>query len=139
MVLMVALIMGLKGSGKTKHMIELVNAAVDSEPGAVVLIEKGQKLTYDIHHGARLVNASDYDILGYDMLRGLIAGLHAGNYDISHVFIDSLYKVAGVENTRETETFCEWLDAFGQANNIDFTITISADQATASEKLRRYF
>ncbi|MDR2670141.1 MAG: hypothetical protein LBC26_00265 [Oscillospiraceae bacterium] len=136
---MVTLIMGLKGSGKTKHMIELVNAAVDNEPGAVVLIEKGQKLTYDIHHGARLVNASDYDILGYDMLRGLIAGLHAGNYDISHIFIDSLYKVSGVENARETETFCEWLDVFGQTNNIDFTITVSADQATASEKLRRYF
>lgn len=136
---MVRVIMGHKGSGKTKQMIELVNAAVDSAPGVVVLIEKGRKLTYDIHHGVRLVNASDYGVAGNDMLRGLIAGLHAGNYDISHVFIDSLYKITGVDDSAQTEALCAWLDSFGQTNGIDFVVTISADHERAPEGLRRYF
>lgn len=136
---MVTVIMGLKGAGKTKHMIDLVNTAVDKELGLVVLIEKGQKLTFDIHHGARLVDSSECDIHGNDMLRGLVAGLHAGNYDISHIFIDSLYKVTGAEDVSETERLLAWLDNFGKNNNIDFTITISADVSNASDKIKSYF
>ncbi len=136
---MVTVIMGLKGAGKTKHMIELVNTAVDNVPGVVVLIEKGQKLTYDIHHGARLVDSSECGLQGNDMLRGFVAGLHAGNYDISHIFIDSLFKVSGVEDIAETEVLLAWLDNFGKTNNIDFTITISADVNAATEKIKKYF
>jgi len=139
MVDMVSVIMGLKGLGKTKHMIELVNAAVDEEAGLVALIEKGQKLTYDIHHGARLVDSSAYGIRGNDMLRGLVAGLQAGNFDISHIFIDSLYKVSGVDDIKETEKLLAWLDEFGRVHEVRFTITISADAATATEKIKRYF
>ena len=136
---MVAVIMGLKGAGKTKHMIELANAAVDEESGLVVLIEKGQKLTFDIHHGVRLVDSSMYELTGNDMLRGFIAGLQAGNYDISHIFIDSLHKVSGVEDIAETEKLLIWLEDFSRANDVKFTITISADAATATEKIKSYF
>ena len=136
---MVTVIMGLKGSGKTKHMIELVNTAVDEEAGVVALIEKGQKLTYDIHHGARLVDSSAYDLKGNDMLRGFIAGLQAGNYDISHIFIDSLFKVSGVDDMQETEKLLIWLDGFGRANDVKFTVTISAEAASATEKIKSYF
>ena len=120
-------------------MIELANAAVDEESGLVVLIEKGQKLTYDIHHGARLVNSSSYGVRGNDMLRGFIAGLQAGNYDISHIFIDSLYKVSGVDDIHETEKLLIWLDEFGRVNDVKFTITISADAACATERIKSYF
>ena len=139
MVDMVTVIMGLKGSGKTKHLIDLVNAAVDEESGLVALIEKGSKLTYDIHHGARLVDASAYGVQGNEMLRGFIAGLQAGNYDINHIFIDSLYKVSGVDDIRETEALLSWMDEFGRLNDVKFTVTISADAATATEKIRKYF
>lgn len=139
MVETVTVIMGLKGSGKTKHLIDLVNAAVDEESGLVVLIEKGQKLTYDIHHGARLVDSSAYGVQGNEMLRGFIAGLQAGNYDINHIFVDSLYKVSGVDNVRETETLLGWMEEFGRVNDVKFTVTISANAATATEKIRRYF
>ena len=136
---MVRLIMGLKGSGKTKQMIHLVNNSVDHEPGVVVLIEKGTKLRYDIHHGIRLVNATEYLLDSTTMLRGFIAGLHAGNYDISHIYIDSLYKILGAISETDTEDFFVWLRDFGEQHNITFTITISADASQASDTLRSYF
>ncbi|MEF9976801.1 MAG: hypothetical protein RR754_08550, partial [Oscillospiraceae bacterium] len=89
---MVKVIMGLKGSGKTKQMIDLINTAVASEHGNVVCIERGPKLTYDIHYKIRLVEASQYDLTSFDALKGFVSGLYAGNYDITHVFIDSLCK-----------------------------------------------
>lgn len=137
---MVRVIMGVKGTGKTKQMIELINSAVQSENGNVVCIERGPKLTYDIHYKIRLVEASQYDMENFDMLKGFISGLHAGNYDITHVFIDSLTKVVGVpaENV-EVEHFLDWLNTFGEKNNIKFTVTISADATLASEGVKKYF
>ncbi|MCL2747426.1 MAG: hypothetical protein FWE59_02075 [Oscillospiraceae bacterium] len=136
---MVTVIMGLKGAGKTKHMIALVNTAVEEESGLVVLIEKGKKLTYDIHHGARLVDSSSYDLSGNDMLKGFISGLQAGNYDISHIFIDSLYKISGQAGIPETEALLMWMDEFSRVHDVKFTVTISADVATATEKIKGFF
>ena len=80
---MVQLIMGLKGSGKTKRLVEMVATAVREESGSVVCIEKDKKLTYDIPYQARLIYACDYAYaLGsYDFFKGFLSGLHAGNYD----------------------------------------------------------
>ena len=119
---MVRVIMGVKGTGKTKQMIELINSAVHSENGNVVCIERGPKLTYDIHYKIRLVEASHYDIKSYDFLKGFISGLYAGNYDITHVFIDSLTKIVASEK-----------------NNIKFTVTISADASLATDGVKKYF
>ena len=117
-----------KGTGKTKQMIELINSAVHSENGNVVCIERGPKLTYDIHYKIRLVEASHYDIKSYDFLKGFISGLYAGNYDITHVFIDSLTKIVASEATdHAVEEFLDWLNSFSEKNNIKFTVTISAD------------
>ncbi len=135
---MVKLIMGLKGSGKTKQMIELVNAAIDHEAGLAVLIERGNKLTFDIHHGARLVDSTEYTLQSAAMLRGFISGLYAGNFDISHIFIDSLYKVLGSDDLQEAEALLSWMEEFGRRNSVKFTVTISADAATATEKMRAY-
>ena len=123
---MVRVIMGVKGTGKTKQMIELINSAVHSENGNVVCIERGPKLTYDIHYKIRLVEASHYDIKSYDFLKGFISGLYAGNYDITHVFIDSLTKIVASEATdHAVEEFLDWLNSFSEKNNIKFTVTIS--------------
>jgi len=137
---MVRVIMGVKGTGKTKQMIDLIHAAVQNESGSVVCIERGTKLTYDIPHAVRLVEAKDYDISNFDVMRGFISGLHAGNYDITHVFIESLTKIVGAdpENPR-LEQFLDWLDKFGEANGIKFTVTISADTALATEGVKKYF
>ena len=137
---MVRVIMGVKGTGKTKQMIELINSAVQSENGNVVCIERGPKLTYDIHYKIRLVEARQYDMDNFDMLKGFINGLHAGNYDITHVFIDSLTKIVGVPaEDVSVEHFLDWLNTFGEKNNIKFTVTISADASLASEGVKKYF
>ncbi len=135
---MVRLIMGVKGSGKTKQLIELINATAKSEPGNVVCIEANRNMMYDIHYQIRLIDAQEYKLTNYDLLRGFISGLYAGNYDISHVFIDNLTKVIGRELDHETEAFVEWLDRFGEANGIKFTATISADASLASESMKRF-
>ena len=135
---MIRVIMGKKGSGKTKQMIELINSAVHSENGNVVCIERGPKLTYDIHYKIRLVEASHYDMSNFDFLKGFISGLYAGNYDISHVFIDNLCKTIGREVDKDTENFLNWLDAFGEKNNIKFTVTISADLSLATDGMQKF-
>ena len=136
---MVRVIMGVKGTGKTKQMIELINSAVHSENGNVVCIERGPKLTYDIHYKIRLVEASQYDMNSYDFLKGFISGLYAGNYDITHIFIDSLTKIVGGQCDNETEKFLDWLNNFGEQHNIKFTITISDDESLAPEGVKKYF
>lgn len=136
---MVRVIMGKKGSGKTKQMIDLINSAVQTEHGNVVCIEKGEKLTFDIHYQIRLVEASDYDIASYAVLKGFVSGLYAGNYDITHVFIDSLTKIAGGDCNLDTENFLDWLNRFSEKNGIKFTVTISDDASLASEGIKKYF
>jgi hypothetical protein len=138
-IIMVKVIMGLKGSGKTKQMVDKINAAVESEAGHIVCIEKGSKLVYDIKSSVRLVEASDYPIGGYSYLQGFVSGLHAGDYDITHIFIDSLYKIAVSDDTAQAEAFLSWCDEFGKANKIDFTVSISADVSTATEGIQKFF
>lgn len=136
---MVKVIMGVKGSGKTKQMADMINAAVANEAGHIVCIEKGSKLVYDIKPTVRLVEAAEYPIGGYTYLKGFISGLHAGDYDITQIFIDSLYKISVSEDPAETEAFLAWCDSFGETNSINFTISISADAESAPEGVKKYF
>ena len=135
---MVRLIMGMKGSGKTKQLIELINNAAKDEPGNVVCIEANRNMTYDIHYHIRLIDAQEYRLNNYDLMRGFISGLYAGNYDITHVFIDNLCKITGHDVHKETEEFLNWLDVFGEQNNIKFTATISADTSAATDAMQKY-
>ena len=136
---MIRVIVGKKGSGKTKQVIEMINSAVDTEHGNVVCIEKGEKLMLDISHKIRLVEASEYDIADYTAMKGFVSGLYAGNYDITHIFIDSLTKIIGRECDFETEKFLDWLNNFSQKNGIKFTITISDEESLVSEGIKKYF
>ena len=135
---MVKLIMGLKGSGKTKRLVELVREAVAMENGDVVCIEKEKKLTYDIPYQARLIEAGSYDIGSYEYIKGFICGLHSGNYDITHFFIDNFYKLVGDKSPEALCTFISWLDKFAASENIDFVISISVDPETVPEQLKKY-
>ena len=136
---MVKLIMGLKGSGKTKALVDLVKKAVDEEHGNVVCIEKDKNLTYDIPYTARLIHASEYGINSNALLRGFVSGLHAGNYDITHVFIDNLYKMLDDSSEAAVIEFIQWLDAFSARENVNFTISATADPVAAPEELKKYF
>lgn len=138
---MVKVIMGLKGEGKTKKLIDLVKAELDKDHGDVVVIEKDAVLTYDIPYKARLVKLSDYKDSGsgYELLRGFICGLRAGNYDITHIFMDSITKLAGNTSLEDAEKFLAWCDAFSEREGVSFTLTLSADSANATEGIRKFF
>ncbi|MDL2273337.1 hypothetical protein LJC34_02125 [Oscillospiraceae bacterium OttesenSCG-928-G22] len=133
------MIMGQKGTGKTKQLIELVGEAIENEKGSVVCIERGNKLTYDINYKARLIDSSHYQIEDYSMLKGFICGLYAGNYDISHIFIDSLYKVANCDDVEQIAPFIEWLEEFKNENGVSFTVTVSAPVELAPERVAKHF
>jgi len=136
---MVKIIMGLKGSGKTKRLIHDINTAVKNETGSMVCIEKGTKLRYDIDMHVRLIDYQEYKAEGtLTFLKGFVSGLHAGNFDISHIFIDSFYKQVDGAGIPEVEDFALWCDRFGKANDLDFTIVVSDDPANATDVIRQY-
>ena len=135
---MVKLIMGLKGSGKTKKLVDLVISAVNEGRGDVVVIEKERSLTYDIPYQARLVDAASYDIGSYELLKGFLSGIHAGNYDITHIFIDNYYKLTGDKSPEAMVGFVKWLNRFSDNEKVDFYLSISADPETVPEELKEY-
>ena len=132
---MIRVIMGLKGSGKTKKMIDSIHEALATATGDVVCIEYGKKLTYDVNYKVRLVDSKEYAIVGANMLKGFLSGLHAGNFDITHVFIDNLYKTIG---NAAGEEFVAWAAKFAAENNMEITMTISEDIAEASDVIKQY-
>ncbi|MBR5570006.1 MAG: hypothetical protein IKW10_03835 [Oscillospiraceae bacterium] len=134
---MIHVIMGLKGSGKTKKLIDSINAAIAEANGDVVCIEYGKKLTYDVNYRARLVDSQEYGISTPDMLKGFISGLHAGNFDITNVYIDNLYKTIGNDRAAG-EDFILWAAQFAEANKMEITVTVSDDAALASEEVKKY-
>jgi len=115
-----------------------MNTAADTETGCMVCIEPKRNMSFNLRHQTRLVDASEFAIGSFENLRGFICGLYAGNYDISHVFIDNLCKVARSTNEREIGEFLTWLDTFTSPLNIKATVTISADPDTATDVMRKY-
>ena len=134
---MINVIMGLKGSGKTKKLIDSINQAVANAQGDVVCIEYGKKLTYDVSYRVRLVDSKEYGINNLDMLKGFLSGLHAGNFDITNVYIDNLYKTIGNDRAAG-EAFILWCAQFAEANNMNITVTVSDDPEGASEEIKKY-
>ena len=134
---MIHVIMGLKGSGKTKKLIDSIKDTVAKANGDVVCIEFGQKLTYDLPHKVRLVDSKEYGISNPDMLKGLLSGLHAGNFDITNVYIDNLYKTIGTDRAAGEE-FLLWCADFAKGNNMEIPITVSDDPNQASDAVRAF-
>lgn len=123
---MINILTGKKGSGKTKHLIALAHEAVKASKGNVVCVEKGDTLTYDVDHKARLINIEDYGINGFDMLYGFISGLCAGNYDITDILVDSTLKIGGKDIAALAE-FLKKIAPLSEQTNISFTFSVSAD------------
>ena len=134
---MINIIMGLKGSGKTKKLVDSINETVAKAQGDVVCIEYGKKLTYDVNYRVRLVDSKEYGINNLDMLKGLLSGLHAGNFDITNVFIDNLYKTIGNDRAAG-EAFILWCAKFAEVNNMNITVTVSNDPELASEEIKKF-
>ena len=108
----------------------MINHAANNESGSVVCVEIGRKLVYDVSPNVRLVESSDFAADNFTFFKGFISGMYASNYDLTHVFIDSLCKIIPSQpDSPEVEEFLAWLDRFSEANQVKFTITISADIA----------
>ena len=133
---MIEFVYGAKGSGKTKKMIDMINASAKTTPGNIVCIEKSMKLTYDIDHAARLIDVDEYKIANYDMLYGFVAGILAGNYDIVEVYLDGVLKLGGND-----------LDGLGAlleklatltGEGVKMVVTVSADLDVLPENVKKY-
>ena len=135
---MVRLIMSGSGEGKTKQLIELMENAVEQEVGCMVCIEPKRNMSFNLRHQTRLIDSSEFNVDSFAVLRGFICGLYAGNYDISHIFIDNLCKVAHSSDEREIGEFLNWLDAFSSPLNLKVTVTISASPDSATDTMRKY-
>lgn len=131
---MITLLTGKKGSGKTKQLIDLAHEAVESSKGNVVCVEKGDTLTYDVDHKARLVNIEGYGIVGFEGLYGFIAGLCAGNYDITDVFVDSTLKIGG-KDLNDLLVFLVKVKTLTDGLDVKITFSISADSAEFPEAI----
>ena len=135
---MVNIMMGPEGSGKTKQLIGALNQAVQRESGSIVCIEKGDTLRFDVDHKVRLIDIKDYAYGGYPFLRGFISGLHAGNFDITHIFVDNLYKIARSKDPVETENFLDWCSLFSAEKGVAFTFTIPGEPGDAPDYIARF-
>ncbi len=134
---MITLLIGKKGSGKTKKLIELANAAVESSNGNIVVIEKGLKLTYDISHKARLVDSDAYGIQGKDALVGFVSGICAANYDVTDIFIDSTLKITG-NGVEDVEPITMKLKALSETSEANIYLLVSADASELPESVLEY-
>lgn len=134
---MVYLILGKKGSGKTKKLIELVNSAVEKSNGNVVCIEKERLLTYDVNYRARLVETDHYKVSGYDAFYGFISGILAGDHDITDVLVDATLRIGG-RNYDELAAFLEKVSELSKIAEQDITFTVSADAEELPEKIFTY-
>ena len=132
---MIKLIVGTKGSGKTKTMIDMINEATKTATGNVVVIEKSMQLTTSINHAARLVDVDEYKINNAEMLYGFVAGVLAGNYDITELFIDGILRIIDHDMDAAAKVLAK-IDKVTQ--NIEVVVTVSADAAALPEELKKY-
>ncbi len=134
---MFKIIAGLKGSGKTKLLISMVNASLDHTKGVVVCIEKGKVLTYDIKYQCRLINSEEYSIDNADALYGFVAGIMACNSDVTDIFIDQAYSICN----RDMECFImavDKLSTLGEKNGINMVLAASVSPEELPEELKQY-
>ncbi len=124
---MVSLIIGNKGSGKTKRLIELINEAVKKSDGTIVCIEKSPLLTYEVTHKARLIETERYGVEGSDAFYGMLSGILAQDHDITEIFVDATFKIIG-RNYEEFADLIEKVKKLSEITDTDFVFTVSEDE-----------
>ena len=141
---MIKLLVGVKGTGKTKTLIAAANEALENSKGYVVCIEKGATLRHEISYKVRLVNTDDYLIEGGVALCGMVAGILAGNGDVTDLFIDGTRKIFGYDKAdmalflADVEKFIATLEKIIRDADVNVTITVSVDPADLPETLKKY-
>ena len=134
---MLKVLIGVKGTGKTKTLIELVNDALSKTHGDVVCIEKGVKLRYDVKYQARLINTNEYLVFDGEALYGFIAGILASNHDVSDLFVDSALKICN-EDVVAFEKMVLAVDELSSKMNVNIVMTSSMPLEEASDTIKKY-
>lgn len=134
---MLKLIIGVKGTGKTKALINLVNTASAESKGDVVCIEKGVKLRYDVKSSVRLINTEEYFVADTDALYGFIAGILASNHDITDLFIDSALKICN-NHAVAFDGFVELVAKLSDKAGVNVVMTSSIPADEASDTVKKY-
>ncbi len=135
---MIKLIVGSKGTGKTKILIDEVNKAARTSNGSVVCVEKEMTLGYEIIPQVRLIHADEYKVNGFDAAYGFICGILASNYDIKDIYIDGILKIGGA--SKDLDGFAALVTAIDKqvGDQATVTFTVSADVAQLPESLKKY-
>ena len=134
---MLKLIIGVKGTGKTKALIDMVNKATEVSEGSVVCIERGLKLRYDIKYRTRLINTNDYLIFDAQSLFGLIAGILASNHDVTDLYVDSSLKICNYDINAYEKMILE-LDELAEKHSVNIIMTASIPAEEASDIIKKY-
>ncbi len=135
---MLKIIVGEKGTGKTKALIEAVHNSLESNKGSVVFINKGTRHTYDLSPKIRLVDTEDYFVDNYDAFYGLICGVLSQNFDITDIFVDSITKIVGLNEVSRLEEMLDKAASVCEKANSNLTITISIKADDISEGMKKY-
>lgn len=135
---MVRVIVGKKGSGKTKKLIDQVNAASSIASGNVVFVsDNTEKNMYDIQSKVRMINASEFSINSYDKLYGFVSGIISGNFDITDIFIDRILPMVDY-NVDGLESFIESVEKIAATNKTSIIMSLSIDESELSESIKKY-
>ena len=135
---MVKLLIGHKGSGKTKKMIDLANSSLNTVNGSVVFINRNSRLMYDLKYRIRVICMEDFEqIRNIDEYIGFIYGIISQDHDIELIFIDSVLKHVDI-NFPDIEGFLERVDLISKTYNIDFVVSLSANREEIGPCVDKY-
>lgn len=135
---MIKVHIGLKGSGKTPKIINAVNTAIDVEKGNVVCVTDGNRLMHDINRKARMINTDSFEIANLDVFAGLLCGIIAQDYDVTHIFIDSIFKSVPSASVSDLEDFITVLEKLESKFDVSFTMMVSAGESEAGPNVKKY-
>lgn len=135
---MVKLLIGHKGSGKTKQMIDLANQSLEQRDGSIVFINKNNRLMLDLKYRIRVVSMEEYPhITNIDEYIGFVYGIISSDHDIQVIFIDSILKHADVK-IEHLEEFLSRLSKISEKYGPDFVVSISADIEEIGDYIKQY-
>lgn len=134
---MVNLLIGTKGTGKTKRLISKANLAVENSKGYVAVVASGMELRYDINARARLIDVNEYGITGSEMLLGFLSGICAGNYDVTDILVDTTLKILGNDDMNAFSQFADNLVKLSEQSNTNIVLSVSADEKDIPDSVKK--
>lgn len=138
---MIQVILGKKGSGKTKRLIDLANDSLKSEHGVIVFVDDDKRYMYDLRHEIRFVNAGEFALGEHrsaDWFYGLLGGMLAVNFDISLIFVDAFARLINNTDWNQLGDLFDRLEKLSSHHNCDLVLSVSANPEVLPEFITRY-